>query len=390
MAEISRSLNHEISRREGDMKALQKLQQRMGATGALENRFADVQNTVDQLLTKLKAKARGVLSAVRAAPAGKPSAPSRRGSTGSGSIMDRLLDAASKPGSAHSVKAKPTKQLPEVKLTTKPDHRAAAPGTPAAPIPFHENSKRVQSITVDLSNEGMARQATEPEKAKTHWVEIDEPEIRHRPIGPVVNDEVRIIVAGSRDYHNHANICETLDRIKDRAQAPVRIIDGPYYTGYGRPTGGYKAADSAPPAAPAPAPETAAKPAQAKTGSMMDQMLKKAAYQAPDEDTTRHAWGTNETQANDGPSRFKGGIGAAYLANQWAHMNNVTSTTYRANWEEDRDNARFQRNQRMLDHGRPHLVVAFLSGPEDPLTEHMVQIADKAGVPIEMGCGSSS
>ena len=271
-----------------------------------------------------------------------------------------------------------------MKLTTKPDHRAAAPGTPAAPIPFHENSKRVQSITVDLSNEGMARQATEPEKAKTHWVEIDEPEIRHRPIGPVVNDEVRIIVAGSRDYHNHANICETLDRIKDRAQAPVRIIDGPYYTGYGRPTGGYKAADSAPPAAPAPAPETAAKPAQAKTGSMMDQMLKKAAYQAPDEDTTRHAWGTNETQANDGPSRFKGGIGAAYLANQWAHMNNVTSTTYRANWEEDRDNARFQRNQRMLDHGRPHLVVAFLSGPEDPLTEHMVQIADKAGVPIEI------
>ena len=38
----------------------------------------------------------------------------------------------------------------------------------------------------------------------------------------------------------------------------------------------------------------------------------------------------------------------------------------------------------MLDHGRPHLVVAFLSGPEDPLTEHMVQIADKAGVPIEI------
>ena len=109
MAEISRSLNHEISRREGDMKALQKLQQRMGATGALENRFADVQNTVDQLLTKLKAKARGVLSAVRAAPAGKPSAPSRRGSTGSGSIMDRLLDAASKPSQAPHTQSRPSR-----------------------------------------------------------------------------------------------------------------------------------------------------------------------------------------------------------------------------------------------------------------------------------------
>lgn len=74
-----------------------------------------------------------------------------------------------------------------------------------------------------------------------------------------------------------------------------------------------------------------------------------------------------------------GAKGADFWADQWAIINWVDSTTYHPDWDKDGKAAGFIRNQRMLDEGKPDLVVAFPGGVG---TADMVRRARKAGVEV--------
>jgi predicted Rossmann-fold nucleotide-binding protein len=71
--------------------------------------------------------------------------------------------------------------------------------------------------------------------------------------------------------------------------------------------------------------------------------------------------------------------GADGLAEQWARANNVPIKPYTAEWKRYGRRAGPIRNQRMLDEGRPHTVVAFPGGKG---TADMVRRALAAGLPV--------
>lgn len=74
-----------------------------------------------------------------------------------------------------------------------------------------------------------------------------------------------------------------------------------------------------------------------------------------------------------------GARGADYLGGCYARDKGIPYQVYPANWDRDRKAAGPIRNQRMLDDGKPTMVVAFPGGHG---TAHMVSIALKAGVPV--------
>lgn len=69
--------------------------------------------------------------------------------------------------------------------------------------------------------------------------------------------------------------------------------------------------------------------------------------------------------------------GADVLAGRWAQTRGVPVTEFPADWTRDGRAAGPLRNQRMLDEGKPHLVIAFPGGRG---TADMVARARKAGV----------
>ena len=71
--------------------------------------------------------------------------------------------------------------------------------------------------------------------------------------------------------------------------------------------------------------------------------------------------------------------GADALAADWALDRDVLCTAYPADWDGDGGAAGPIRNQKMLDLGKPHLVIAFPGGRG---TADMVKRAEKAGVPV--------
>jgi hypothetical protein len=71
--------------------------------------------------------------------------------------------------------------------------------------------------------------------------------------------------------------------------------------------------------------------------------------------------------------------GADTLAADWALSHGVRCTAYPADWESDGRAAGPLRNQRMLDHGKPHLVIAFPGGKG---TADMIGRSEAAGVPV--------
>lgn len=78
-----------------------------------------------------------------------------------------------------------------------------------------------------------------------------------------------------------------------------------------------------------------------------------------------------------------GARGADALAGAWAAMNGIASKCYPADWAQYGRPAGPLRNQRMIDEGRPDLVVAFPGGQG---TADMVRRARAAGVEvIEVG-----
>lgn len=74
-----------------------------------------------------------------------------------------------------------------------------------------------------------------------------------------------------------------------------------------------------------------------------------------------------------------GANGADALAVDWAGWHAVKSQVFNADWKTHGKVAGLRRNQRMLDEGKPHLVIAFPGGRG---TADMVRRAEVAGVPV--------
>lgn len=65
-----------------------------------------------------------------------------------------------------------------------------------------------------------------------------------------------------------------------------------------------------------------------------------------------------------------GARGADIMAEVWAHKHDIPVEIYKADWDADRRAAGPKRNARMLDEGKPDLVLAFRGGRG---TENMIQ-----------------
>lgn len=74
-----------------------------------------------------------------------------------------------------------------------------------------------------------------------------------------------------------------------------------------------------------------------------------------------------------------GAKGADMLAANWAYTNGVARESFLADWENQGKFAGPARNQRMLDEGRPDIVIAFPGGRG---TADMCRKARKAGVEV--------
>lgn len=72
--------------------------------------------------------------------------------------------------------------------------------------------------------------------------------------------------------------------------------------------------------------------------------------------------------------------GADRLAGFWAKKHRVDLKLFPANWNLHKKSAGPIRNQKMLDEGKPDLVIAFPGGKG---TAHMIKIAKEAGVPVK-------
>jgi predicted Rossmann-fold nucleotide-binding protein len=81
-----------------------------------------------------------------------------------------------------------------------------------------------------------------------------------------------------------------------------------------------------------------------------------------------------------------GAAGADRLASQWAWHCGVATERYEADWENQGSFAGPARNKRMLDEGKPDLVIAFPGGRG---TADMVKKARKAGVKVIEIAGAS-
>jgi hypothetical protein len=74
-----------------------------------------------------------------------------------------------------------------------------------------------------------------------------------------------------------------------------------------------------------------------------------------------------------------GARGADSLADRWAVHNYIPSMTFNAEWDKYGKAAGMIRNQKMLDVGKPDVVIAFPGGRG---TSNMVNIAEKAKVRV--------
>lgn len=75
--------------------------------------------------------------------------------------------------------------------------------------------------------------------------------------------------------------------------------------------------------------------------------------------------------------------GADSLAAQYAQYNQIPFTGFPVDWKKHGKAAGPIRNTDMLKRGAPGLVLAFLA-PNSRGTKHMIEIAQKAGIPVEI------
>ena len=74
-----------------------------------------------------------------------------------------------------------------------------------------------------------------------------------------------------------------------------------------------------------------------------------------------------------------GASGADTLAAIWASWTGIKTRTYFAKWRTEGRAAGFIRNRRMLDEGKPNLVVAFPGGQG---TRNMIRLAREYGIEV--------
>jgi hypothetical protein len=74
-----------------------------------------------------------------------------------------------------------------------------------------------------------------------------------------------------------------------------------------------------------------------------------------------------------------GAKGADRLALDWAILRGVEVHTFCADWDIHGKAAGHIRNQKMLDDGKPDMVIAFPGGAG---TANMIRLARKAGIPV--------
>lgn len=74
-----------------------------------------------------------------------------------------------------------------------------------------------------------------------------------------------------------------------------------------------------------------------------------------------------------------GAMGADLLAKKWAENRNVPSQEFKAHWGKMGKAAGHLRNARMIEEGKPDLVIAF---PGERGTANMVKQAEAAGIPV--------
>ena len=74
-----------------------------------------------------------------------------------------------------------------------------------------------------------------------------------------------------------------------------------------------------------------------------------------------------------------GARGADYFASQWARERCIQLKVFRADWKNHGDEAVMKLNHLMLETGQPDLILAF---PGGPVTEHMITLAEAAGVKV--------
>lgn len=93
--------------------------------------------------------------------------------------------------------------------------------------------------------------------------------------------------------------------------------------------------------------------------------------------------GTYDLRRNISEIIVGGAAGADTLAETFARDNCIPYSRFDANWELYGRAAGPIRNRRMLEEGKPDLVVAFLA-PHSRGTKNMIGIAEKAGVPVKV------
>jgi predicted Rossmann-fold nucleotide-binding protein len=74
-----------------------------------------------------------------------------------------------------------------------------------------------------------------------------------------------------------------------------------------------------------------------------------------------------------------GATGADTLGARWAEIHAIPKQVFYARWDRDGKAAGFLRNKRMLEEGKPQIVVAFPGGNG---TANMMQLARDAGVEV--------
>lgn len=80
-----------------------------------------------------------------------------------------------------------------------------------------------------------------------------------------------------------------------------------------------------------------------------------------------------------------GARGADYLAREWCSLRAVPYDNYAPDWSIHGNAAGPIRNQRMIDEGKPDLVIAFPGGKG---TADMVRRAKAAGIKVEFPAGA--
>ena len=257
--------------------------------------------------------------------------------------------------------------------------KVVVPPTARETTPWYtRHTTRIESVTIHA--DPPARRATTSAAPGVHWVdENDGPIPTTRVIGENERDEVRVLIAGGPESNNQNAVWRTLDNVLDRSQAAnLHLIVA-----------------------------SAAKPVFSEAGQKAQKEYQQALgdwRQARNTSIDR----TGGFDATEHPPPAKPGEpigyigqGPGYLATRWVHDKgpdaNVSFEKHKNNWGltapdgEGRASSRQvreERNHRMLEHGKPHLVIVFPDSAEDPTTLHLAEAATVRGIPVEIGDGN--